>query len=208
MYNRNQSQHQNAQGIPIYVDNTATPVGPFVVNSNNQFILRPIPNNQQAQHPSRIPHIATTPFPIELWRSSTTLPTDPTSPTVLYADPRARARAQATRYPPQGQPVTTEVLPFGYQVRGEWHIGYLNHLMQQQQQRPHPDINPMWTHSGLQAHDATYRNMGVSVPGTTWPTAAVGMTLNQPSIRAIERSGIHIWNINPYGYVEWIWQGT
>ncbi|EEU47557.1 uncharacterized protein NECHADRAFT_78102 [Fusarium vanettenii 77-13-4] len=28
MYNRNQSQHQNPQDIPIFVDNTATPAGP------------------------------------------------------------------------------------------------------------------------------------------------------------------------------------
>ncbi|KAH8670772.1 hypothetical protein BGZ61DRAFT_363329 [Ilyonectria robusta] len=208
MYNRNQSQRQNPQDIPIFVDHSATPAGPFPVNNNNPFILRPIANNQQVPLPARLPHISTAPFPVEYWRSATTLPTDPTSPTMLYADPQALARAQATQYPPQGEPVITEVQPFGYQVRGEWHIGYLNNALYQRQERIHPDVTPIWTYNRLQTLDSSYRNMNITVPGTVWPTAAVGMTSNLSNLRAIEGSGIHIWNIDPNGYIQWMWQGT
>ncbi|KAH6959992.1 hypothetical protein BKA56DRAFT_500426 [Ilyonectria sp. MPI-CAGE-AT-0026] len=146
MYNRNQSQRQNAPDIPIWVDNTgtATPAGPFPVNNNNQFILRPIANNQQGQLPACLPHTSTAPFPVEFWSHTvstvTTLPIDPTSPTTLYADPQVLTRAQATQYPPQGLPVITEALPFGYQVRGGWHIGYLNDVIYERQHRIHRTV--------------------------------------------------------------------
>ncbi|KAH6955946.1 hypothetical protein BKA56DRAFT_502986, partial [Ilyonectria sp. MPI-CAGE-AT-0026] len=197
-----------SQDIPIFVDNTATPAGPLIINSNNQFLLRPIANNQQAQPPARLPHASTIPFPVEVWRSVTTLPTDPISPTMLYADPQALARAQTIQYPPQGQPVTVEVLPLGYQVRGEGHIGYLNDVLHQRQQRLLPDTSPMRTYNRLQTLANSYRNMNITVPRTIWPTAAVGMTTNLPTLRAVEGSGIHIWNVDQNGYVSWIWQGT
>ncbi|KAL6411763.1 hypothetical protein AUP68_04137 [Ilyonectria robusta] len=208
MYNRNQSQRQNPQDIPIFVDHSATPAGALPVNSNNQFILRPIANNQQTQHPACLPYASLTPFPVEYWRATTTLPTDPTSPTMLYADPQALARAQATQYPPQGQSVITEVLPFGYQLSGEWHVGFLNNVIAERQRCPLPDVTPMWNYNQLRNIDNIYRNMNIAVPGTNWSTAAVGMTTNLPVLRAAERSGMYIWNVDQNGYVMWIWQGT
>lgn len=144
------------------------------------------------------------PFPVQLWRSINTLPTDPTSPTMLYADPQALARAQATQYPPQGQPIVIQVLPYGYQLTGEWHIRYLNDVLSQRQQRPNPDLSPIWTHNRLQILDNSYRTMNIIVPGTIWPTAAVEVTTNLLALRAVEGSGIHIWNIDQNGYVSWI----
>ncbi|KAK5997931.1 hypothetical protein PT974_00298 [Cladobotryum mycophilum] len=208
MYNRSQSQRQNPRDIPIFVDNTATPAGPLAVNNNNQFVLRPIVNNQQARPPDQLYHASTMPFPVEIWRSINTLPTDPTSPTMLYTDPQALARAQATQYPPQGQPMTVEALPYGYQLRGEWHIGYLNDTLYQRQQRPNPDMSPIWTQNRLQILDDSYCNRNVIVPGTMWPTAAVGIITNLPTLRAVERSGIYIWNVDQNGYIIWVWQGT
>lgn len=208
MYNRNQSQRQNPQNIPVFVDYSSTPAGMPQVNSNNPFILRPIANNQQMQAPARLAHPTTMPFPVEYWRANTTLPTDPTSPTVLYADPQAYIRAHTTKYPPQGQPVTTQVLPFGYQLNGMWHVGFLDDVIAVGQQRSNPDVLPMWNYSQLQNIDNEYRNMNVTIPGTNWPTAAVGMTTNLPVLRAAERSGMHICNVDRNGYVEWIWQGT
>lgn len=137
-----------------------------------------------------------------------TLPTDPVSPTVLYRDPQALARAQAVQYPPQGHPVTIEMRPTGYELRGEWHIGYLNLAVYERQQRPHLDTAPIWTHTQLQDFYDIYRNRQITVPGTVWPTAAVGMTTNLPTIRAAEGSRIHIWSVDANGYITSVWQGT
>ena len=75
------------------------------------------------------------------------------------------------------------MLPHGYLVRGEWHIGYLNNVLDQRQQRPNPDTTPMWSRNQLQTLDASYRQSNYAVPGTVWPTAAVGMTTNLPNLR-------------------------
>lgn len=86
MHNRNQSQGQNPHDYPIFVYNPATPVRPLEVNNNIRIILCPIANNQQVGPQDRLRHASMMPLPVEIWQSATTLPTDPTSATVLYAD--------------------------------------------------------------------------------------------------------------------------
>lgn len=126
------------------MDQSATLPGALAVNTNNQFVLRSIANNQQSRPPDCLPYALTMPFSVEYWRSHTTLPIDLTSSTRLYIDPQVLVRVQATQYPPQGQPVTIEMLLYGYQLRGEWHVGYLNNVIYYQQCRNKPDIYPTW----------------------------------------------------------------
>ncbi|KAH8651970.1 hypothetical protein BGZ61DRAFT_374925, partial [Ilyonectria robusta] len=73
--------------IPIFVDHTVIPAGPILVNEHNQFILQPIVNNQQIQYPACLNYTVIIPFLVEHWKTLTTLPTNPTSPTRLYANP-------------------------------------------------------------------------------------------------------------------------
>ncbi|RTE75425.1 hypothetical protein BHE90_010109 [Fusarium euwallaceae] len=210
MGNRDENQDQTPQDIPIFIDDTATLAGSNPENNDHKFVLQPIDDNRQEWSLDRIYYasIGRLPFPVEVWMYINTSPTDPTSPTELYASPQALARAQATRYPPKGQPLTIDVLRWGYRVTGEWHIGYLVEVLHQRQQRNNPDVVPLWTRMTLQILDDSYRNMAIAFPGTIWPTAAVGMTVHLPALRAVERSGINVWSVDQSGYVSWTWQGT
>lgn len=63
MYNRNQSQRQNPQDFPIFVDNTATPAGlVYPTNANIPATLHPTTNNQQQQQRPTNPHPGTQPL--------------------------------------------------------------------------------------------------------------------------------------------------
>lgn len=191
----------NTQDIPIYIcPHTSTQAGSaYPSNQNQQYILQHISNNQQQQLRS-LPHPVANPLGLQHWWSQHTSPSDPTSSNSLYRqNPRALITAQNTQYSPQGQPINEIPRPWGYQLEGEWHIVYMNQQLQRQQQRPNPDVNPMWARDHLRLMDQLYRQRGYTVPGTTWPS--------QPVIQAIENSGIHICNIDRNGYVQWIWQG-
>ena len=143
------SNPNNTQNIPINVcPETSIQAGVvYPSNQNQQHILQPISNNQNQQqlwHGST--HIAQ-PFGVEHWWRNNTSPNDPRTPRSLYRqNSQALITAQNTQYGPQGQPVSEFPRPWGgYQVEGEWHIGYLQQQLQQRQQRPNPDVNPMWT---------------------------------------------------------------
>jgi hypothetical protein len=97
--------------------------------------------------------------------------------------------------------------PWGYQVEGEWHIAYWDQRLQQRPQRANPDINPYWSTFNLQAMDQVYRNQQFTVPDTTWPSPAVGMTTYMPTIVALENAGVHIANVDRNSYIQWYWQG-
>jgi hypothetical protein len=97
--------------------------------------------------------------------------------------------------------------PQGFAVTGEWHVGYLEDTWRQQQRRFNPDVNPMWSSQVFQLNDSAYRRSNYAVPGTVWPTAAVGMTSHVPQLRGIEGSGVHFWQVTPSGYVQFMWYG-
>ncbi|KFA56743.1 hypothetical protein S40293_11303 [Stachybotrys chartarum IBT 40293] len=180
-------QRPNPHDFTIHADHTATPAGsPVHSNQNNQFALRPIPDNGQQR--TRMPR-----------------PADPTTRAALFADPRALAAAQQTQYPPTGQPVQVTQHPHGYEVNVAWHYGYLDQVYQRQRQRTKPDVNPMWSSGVFRASDASYRANNVAVPGTIWPTPATGMVSNLQQFRTIERSGIYYWSVLPNGYVQFTW---
>ncbi|RSL78845.1 hypothetical protein CEP52_017596 [Fusarium oligoseptatum] len=205
---RRQRQRQNEANIPIFVDNTATPAGPRI-NQNNSFVLQPIENNQQAQAIGRYDHNAVLPFAVQAWRRENTLPTDPTQAAVYYAmDPYAYSRASRTYHEPQGQPVVVDTLAWGYEAAGQWHVGWFGDALAQRQQRPFPDTTPMWSRGTLQALDRQYRDANMAYTGLVWPTPAIGMTEHLPTIRAVERSGIYVQDVDRNGYVMWVWQGT
>lgn len=65
----------------------------------------------------------------------------------------------------------------------------------------------MWSTNVFQTADAYYRANNVVIPGTVWPTAAVGMNQNLQQFRAIERSGITYWEVLPNGHIKWMWSG-
>lgn len=144
------------------------------------------------------------------WWIMHTSPNDPTTSNALYAqNPQALVRAQNTQYPPQGDPVAVWPCPWGYQVEGEWHVAYWNQQLQQREQRVNPDINPYWSTHNLQAGDQVYRNPNqpVIIPGTVWPSPAVGMATYEPTLIALENAGVHVANVDRNGYVQWYWQG-
>ena len=209
MYNRNQSQHQNPQDFPIFVDNTATPAGAvYPSNANIPATLHPVANNQQRERRPNDPYPATNPLHMLHWWVQHTLPNDPTTSNALYAqDPQALVRAQNTQYLPQGAPIAVIQRPWGYQVEGEWHVAYWDQRLQQRQQRANPNINPLWSTLNLQAMDQSYRNQQIAVPGTNWPSPAIGMTTYLPTIARLENAGVHVANADQNGYIQWYWQG-
>lgn len=209
MYNRNQNQRQNPQDFPIFVDNTSTPAGVvYPTNANIPATLHVIAGNQQREQRPNDPHPGAQPLHMHYWWVQNTLPNDPTTSNALYAqNPQALVTAQNTQYPPQGAPVAVLSRPWGYQVEGEWHIAYWNQQLQQRQQRVNPDINPHWSTHNLQARDEVYRNQPIIIPGTIWPSPAIGMTTYQPTLIALENAGIHIADVDRNGYVQWYWQG-
>lgn len=201
------SQRQNPQGFPIYQDQSATPARPPPhANQNNPFVLRQMAGN--GQQPERISHPSSMPFPVQYWMQSNTQPNDPRTRGALFSNPQELARAQGIQYLPQGQPIQVAQQPQGYEVTGEWHYGYLEEVWRRQQQRANPDISPMWSTRVFEASDASYRANNYAVPGTTWPTPAVGMASNLQQFRAIEGSGVHYWQVLPNGYVQFMWYGT
>ncbi|KAI8712309.1 hypothetical protein NCS52_00586200 [Fusarium sp. LHS14.1] len=208
MFNRRQSQRQNPPDIPIFVDSTATPARSA---PSNQWVLAPMPNNQQIQAPQRfIPIRDLPPFAVQQWYAQHTLPTDERSAIVYFAtNPGARDRAYLTTYPPQGDPVYIHTLPWGWVAIGNWHVAYLNYALDQREARPNPDITPRWDISTLQGLDQQLRGPPeLSMRGTHWPTPAVGMTTYLPTIQEAERTGIHVRSVDQSGYVSWAWQGT
>jgi hypothetical protein len=124
-------QRPNPHDFTIHADHTATPAGsPVHSNQNNQFALRPIPDNGQQR--TRMPRVGEMPFPVDFWMSIHTQPADPTTRAALFADPRALAAGQQTQYPPTGQPVRVTQHPHGYEVNVAWHYGYLDQVYQRQ----------------------------------------------------------------------------
>lgn len=209
MYNSNQSQRQNPPNFTIFTDSTATPAGGYShTNANIPATLNPIANNQQQIPRPNDPHPSTEPTLVDGWLLRYASPNSPTTSNALYAqNPQAFATAQRTQYLPQGDPAAVQHRVWGYQVQGEWHVAYWDQQLQQRQQRPYPDINPQWSTFNLQAMDQVYRNQPVVIPGTTWPSPAVGLTTYRPTIVALENAGIHIANIDRNGYIQWYWQG-
>lgn len=66
----------------------------------------------------------------------------------------------------------------------------------------------MWSLGVFTASDAFYWASNLAVPSTVWPTAAVGMNLNLPQLRAFESLGVHFRYILLNGYCQFIWYGT
>ncbi|EEU36817.1 uncharacterized protein NECHADRAFT_75712 [Fusarium vanettenii 77-13-4] len=207
MFNRRQSQRQNPPDIPIFVDSTVTPA---TRAPSNQWVLAPIPNNQQIQAPQRFGPDDLPPFAVQQWYAQHTLPTDERSATVYFdMNPGARDRAHLTGYPPRGEPVAVHTMPWGWLVTGNWHVAWLDHALNTQYHRPHPDITPRWTRGTLEGLDLELRGPPrYTVNGTLWPTPATGMTRYVPTIREAERTGLYIRSIDQSGYVTWAWQGT
>ncbi|KAI8711131.1 hypothetical protein NCS52_00174600 [Fusarium sp. LHS14.1] len=203
-----QSQPQNPPNIPVFVDATATQVGGLPSNQNNRFILRPIENNQQAQATRRYNHNAVPPFPVQTWQLINTSLIDITSATVYFAaNPGAYAIASSTYFPPQGQPIIIDILAWGYEVTGQWHVAYLEDSLGHRQRQIEPNVYPVWTRGILRSLDRVYRHEEVIYTGLSWPTPAIGMTMSLLAIREVERSGIYIHTIDRNGYVTWLWQG-
>ena len=55
--------------------------------------------------------------------------------------------------------------------------------------------------------DQSYSQQGYAVPGTSWPSPAVGMTTYQPVFLAAESSGLRLCNVHRNGYVQQVWHG-
>ncbi|KAF4334921.1 hypothetical protein FBEOM_11233 [Fusarium beomiforme] len=225
------SNTNNNQAVPIYEDNTATPSARIPSNQNNQFVLQP------AQSANSLPgYIGTgqrvreaagffTPIPIPVlagqedltvaqpvhnvfdvngWMAQNT-PAGANHQLHLLT-PQQLHTAYNTTFAPAGNPVAVTTTPHGYHVQGNWHMGQVHNAMNERMARPVPDAVPFWTSHGLVRQDEAYR-AGPPIPGTMWPTPAVGMTMHVPTIQIAQQNGMHIQTVNPQGHVQWIWQG-
>ncbi|KAJ4152227.1 hypothetical protein NW765_017736 [Fusarium oxysporum] len=192
------SNNNNAPGFQIYKDQTATPSCRFPSNQNNQFALQP------AQASNCLPpNVGTGQIVRE---AAGFLPPIPNL--VLYGQENARQMHTAynTTFVPAGNPVTVAIYPQGYNLGGNWHAGQLHNAVNERLARPVPDAVPFWTSQSLQQQDAAYR-AGPLIPGTMWPTPAVGMTMHVPTLQVAQQNGMHINSVNPQGHIVWTWQG-
>jgi hypothetical protein len=186
----------------ILEDNTATPAANARQrgeNNNNPYILHPTPPNSQVPI-DRFAHPTDMPFPVQFWMNTHHIPGQP------FATPQQQAQAQTTQFAPMGNRVNVTLAPQqqGLIVNGTWHWGYLQDVYTQQQARPNPDVNAMWSVPALAHYDARYRQQNIMYPGTTWVSPAQGMHNNQQTLRQMEASGIHFRHITPDGYVQWL----
>jgi hypothetical protein len=125
---------------------------------------------------------------------------------VALLTPQQMHTAYNTTFVPAGNPVTVATLPQGYNVQGNWHAGQLHNAVNERLACPVPDAVPFWTTQSLQQQDAAYR-AGPPIPGTMWPTPAVGMTMHVPTLQVAQQNGMHINTVNPQGHIVWTWQG-
>ncbi|KAI3573775.1 hypothetical protein IWW34DRAFT_706719 [Fusarium oxysporum f. sp. albedinis] len=221
----------NNQAVQIYEDNTATPSCRVPSSQNNQFVLQP------AQSANSLPgYMGTgqrvressgffTPIPVPVlagqenrsvaqpvhnvfdvngWMAQNT-PAGANHQLHLLT-PQQLHTAHNTTFVPAGNPVAVTTTTHGYHVEGNWHMGQLHGAINERMARLVPDAVPFWTANGLVRQDQAYR-VGPPIPGTMWPTPAVGMTMHVPTIQVAQQNGMHIQTVNPQGHVQWIWQG-
>jgi hypothetical protein len=225
------SNNNNSQSFQIYEDNTTTLPGRYPSNQNNQFVLQPaqsansnpgfIGNGMRVREaagfftpiPSQVtPGWENTgvsqpvhnTFDVNAWLAQNT----PVGANRHFAlmTPQQTHWAFNNSFTPQGNPVTIQPSTHGYNVHGNWHMGQLHGAINGRIDRPMPDVVPFWTAQALQRQDNQYR-AGPPIPGTLWPTPAIGMTMHVPTIQAAQHHGMHINTINPQGHVQWTWQG-
>ncbi|CEI67743.1 hypothetical protein FVEN_g9551 [Fusarium venenatum] len=206
--NPNSRRHQNPPPFVVRTDGSATPAttAPPV-----NYVLQSIPINSQAipQRPAPMNTRNDPPnLQLDFWLTHTR-PGDATSNTALQQqNPQALVAAQSTSYPPPGQPVNVIQRPYGYQVEGEWHIGYwYDRLQHRAREQSQADLGPQWNHNMLVNYDQHYRSQQLAVPGVNWPTPAVGMTTYQPVIQALQNTGISVVHVDQNGNAQWVWQG-
>ncbi|KAL3603103.1 hypothetical protein FPOAC2_07420 [Fusarium poae] len=178
----------------------------------NPFVLQPLQQNTIHTLQNRLPinysREGYNLYPVQQWRDAHTNANGPQNLRQLYAqDPSARQWVAQISHIPQGQPAQATVQPWGYEVSGNWHLGYMKNMYQGQQQRPAAAQLPTWSYNGLQQIDANYYNTNFAVSGYQWPTATIGMNHFEPRLQGIQQSGLHISNISRNGYADWTWQG-
>ncbi|KAH7461495.1 hypothetical protein FOMA001_g19089 [Fusarium oxysporum f. sp. matthiolae] len=206
--------NNNAPGFKIHEDQTATPSCRYPSNQNNQFALQP------SQTANSLPgHIGTgqivreaagflPPIPNLVLHGQENIRNTPVgaNTNVALLTPQQMHTAYNTSFVPAGNPVTVEAYPQGYNIGGTWHAGQLHNAGNQRLARPVPDVVPFWTSHSLQQQDAAYQ-AGPPIPGTMWPTPAVGMTMHVPTLQVAQQNGMHINSVSPQGQIVWTWQG-